>query len=395
MDPQLTEEHQQIKDLVRRFVADELLPLENDILRRAAVGEGIHLTETEKAKVDARAKALGLWALDAPAEVGGFDLPAEAMVGVDEEMAKTIAHYSLPPDSPNLHMLAAVATPEQKMRYLRPYANGEMTSAMAISEPGAGADPRRMTTRATWDGRNWVLNGRKIWISKAATSDFTIVMAVANRDGAGGITAFIVDRGTPGFNILRRIPMIGGVFTYEIAFEDCRLPPEAVLGGEGQGFAPMQKRLSVRRLQMGSWCVGMAQRALDILVAHASQRSTFGSLLSQRQAIQWWAADAATKIHATRLMVYDAARKVDQGREVRSELSMIKVYASEMATEVIDKAMQTLGAMGMTKEIPLYLMAEKVRWIRVGEGPSEVHRWVIARSIFGNVASSAVRQAAE
>ncbi|OJU35927.1 MAG: hypothetical protein BGN99_17745 [Alphaproteobacteria bacterium 65-37] len=234
-----------------------------------------------------------------------------------------------------------------------------------------------MSTRANWDGRNWVLNGRKIWISKAAEAEFTIAMAVASRDGAnGGITAFLVDKGTPGFNILRRIPMIGGQFTYEIAFEDCKLPPEAVLGGEGQGFAPMQKRLSVRRLQMGSWCVGIAQRALDILIEHASQRTTFGSLLAQRQTIQWWAADAATKIHATRLMVYDAARKVDQGREARAELSMIKVYASEMATEVIDKAMQTLGAMGMTKEIPLYLMAEKIRWIRVGE-PSGL-TWLLA-----------------
>ncbi|MBN9537223.1 MAG: acyl-CoA dehydrogenase [Alphaproteobacteria bacterium] len=274
-------------------------------------------------------------------------------------------------------MLLAVASPEQREKYLRPYANGEVVSAMAISEPGAGADPRRMSTRANWDGRNWVLNGRKIWISKAAEAEFTIAMAVASRDGAnGGITAFLVDKGTPGFNILRRIPMIGGQFTYEIAFEDCKLPPEAVLGGEGQGFAPMQKRLSVRRLQMGSWCVGIAQRALDILIEHASQRTTFGSLLAQRQTIQWWAADAATKIHATRLMVYDAARKVDQGREARAELSMIKVYASEMATEVIDKAMQTLGAMGMTKEIPLYLMAEKIRWIRVGE-PSGL-TWLLA-----------------
>lgn len=395
MEIELKEEHQQLKDLVRRFVKDELLPLENDIMRRAAVGEGIALTASEKAKVDARAKALGLWALDAPIEVGGFDLPAEAMVGVDEEIAKTIAYYSIPPDSPNLHMLLAVASPEQREKYLRPYASGEVISAMAISEPGAGADPRRMSTRANWDGRQWVLNGRKIWISKAAEAEFTIAMAVANRDGGGGITAFLVDKGTPGFNILRRIPMIGGVFTYEVAFEDCRLPPEAVLGAEGQGFAPMQKRLSVRRLQMGAWCVGIAQRALDILIEHASQRTTFGSLLAQRQTIQWWAADAATKIHATRLMVYDAARKVDQGREARTELSMIKVYASEMASEIIDKAMQTLGAMGMTKEIPLYLMAEKVRWIRVGEGPSEVHRWVIARGLFGGAASSFQKRAAE
>ena len=388
VEVELKEEYRLLKDLVRRFVNDELLPLERDVMARAAAGEGIALNQSEKEAVDRRAKELGLRALDAPAEFGGFDLPAEAMVGVDEEIAKTIVHYAIPPDSPNLHMLIAAASPEQREKYLRPYARGETISAMAISEPGAGSDPRRMSTRAAWTGDSWVLNGRKIWISKAGEADFTIAMAVSSRDdGGSGISAFIVDRGTPGFNILRRIPMLGGLFTYEIAFEDCRLPASALLGAEGQGFAPMQKRLSVRRLQMGAWCVGIAQRALDILIEHASQRTTFGTLLSQRQAVQWWAADAATKIHATRLMVYDAARKVDQGREVRLELSMIKIFSTEMATEIIDKAMQTLGAMGMTKEIPLYLMAEKVRWIRVGEGPSEVHRWVVARSLFGNASA--------
>ncbi len=391
VEVELKEEHAQIKELVRRFVREQLLPLEREVMVRAATGEGIALTSGEKKIVDRRAKELGLWALDVPSEFDGADLSAEAMVGVNEEIAKTVVHYAVPPDSPNLHMLVDVASPEQQEKYLRPYARGETISAMAISEPGAGSDPRRMSTKAVRTSKGWTLNGRKIWISKAGEADFTIAMAASSRDGGhGGISAFLVDRGTPGFNVLRRIPMIGGLFTYEIAFEDCHLPAEALLGAEGQGFAPMQGRLAVRRLQMGAWCVGIAQRALDILIEHAGQRKTFGTLLAQRQAIQWWAADAAAKIHATRLMVYDAARKVDQGRSVRLELSMLKVFASEMATEVVDKAMQTMGAMGMTKEIPLYLMAEKVRWIRVGEGPSEVHRWVVARSLFGGASSSQI-----
>ena len=156
-----------------------------------------------------------------------------------------------------------------------------------------------------------------------------------------------------------------------------------VLGRIGAGFAPMQLRLTVRRLQMGSWCIGMAQRALDMLVEHANQRVTFGERLADRQAIQWWVADAATKLHACRLMVMDAAVKQDEGRDVRMEASMIKVFATEMATEVIDHAQQAFGAMGVTQELPLSWLAQKVRTMRVYEGPSEVHRMVIARRVLG------------
>ncbi|MGE0660348.1 MAG: acyl-CoA dehydrogenase family protein, partial [Reyranellaceae bacterium] len=260
MDFELSEEHRMLKELVRRFVREQLLPLEPEVLRRDAEGRGVGLTDEERAKVNARARELGLWGLDAPPRFGGHDLPLEAMVGVAEEIGRTIINYAIPPDSPNLHMLMAVATPEQMQRYVEPYARGEMTAAIAITEPGAGADPSGMATRAVKEGGGWVLNGRKIWIGRVAEADFTIVMAVTNKEkGArGGISAFLVDRDTPGFNVLRRIPMIGGRFTYEIAIEDCRLPEAALLGREGEGFAPMQKRLSVRRLQMGAWCIGMA-----------------------------------------------------------------------------------------------------------------------------------------
>ncbi|MGE0151079.1 MAG: acyl-CoA dehydrogenase family protein [Reyranellaceae bacterium] len=385
MDFELKEEHRMLKELVHKFVRDELLPLEPAVLARDMEGKGVGLTEEERAKVNARARELGLWGLDAPPEFGGHDLPLEAMIGVAEEIGHTVINYAIPPDSPNLHMLMQVATPEQTRLYVEPYARGEATAAIAISEPGAGADPSAMTTRAERQGDHWVLNGRKTWISRVDVADFAIVMAVTDKaKGArGGISAFLVPRGTPGFNLQRRIPMIGGRFTWEIAIEDCRLPADALLGREGEGFAPMQKRLSVRRLQMGAWCIGMADRALQMMIEHAVNRVTFGERLADRQAIQWWVADAAMRIHASRLMVYDAAWKWDQGREIRTELSMIKVFVPEMASEVVDKAMQTLGAMGLVKELPLHAMASMLRWIRVGEGPSEVHRWVIARSLLG------------
>jgi acyl-CoA dehydrogenase len=242
-----------------------------------------------------------------------------------------------------------------------------------------------MLTRAVRDGDDWVINGRKIWISRANDADFTILMAVTDREkGArGGMSAFLVDKGTPGFKVLRRIPMIAGAVTYEVLLEDCRVPGWKLLGVEGQGFAPMQLRLGTRRLEMAAWSIGMAQRALDMIIDYAPQRKTFGLPLSERQSIQWWVTDAATRIHAARLMTYDCAWKIDEGRDTRLEISMIKAYATEMAWEVVDRAMQTFGAMGMTKEMPLQLMAAKLRTMRIYDGPTEVHKWVVARNLLG------------
>ena len=262
---------------------------------------------------------------------------------------------------------------------------GKTISAIGISEPGAGSDPAGMITSAVRDGDDWVINGRKIWITRAAEADFTILMAVTDKvKGArGGMSAFLVDKGTPGFNILRRIPMLGGQYSYEIALEDCRVEGWKLLGQEGSGFAPMQVRLGTRRIQMAAWSVGMAQRALDMVIEYAPQRKTFGMPLSERQAIQFWVAEAATKIHAARLMTYDCAWKQDNGRDVRSEISMIKWFATEMAYETVDRAMQAFGAMGMTKELPLQLMQAKLRTMRIYDGPTEVHKWVVARNLLG------------
>lgn len=374
-----------LKDLVARFVRDELMPLEGPVMAREAEGRGLGLTEEQHTRLDGVSRELGLWGLDAPKDVGGWDLPMVAMVGVEEEIGRTVTPYVLPPDSPNLRMLMATVDERQRAAYLAPYVAGKTISAIGISEPGAGSDPAAMTTRAVRDGDDWVINGRKIWISRAAEADFTILMAVTDKEkGArGGISAFLVDKGAPGFNVLRRIPMVGGQYTYEIALDDCRVEGWKLLGKEGAGFAPMQIRLGTRRIQMAAWSVGMAQRALDMVVEYAPQRRTFGAPLSERQAIQFWVAEAATKIHATRLMTYDCAWKLDQGRDVRTEISMIKWFATEMAYETVDRAMQAFGAMGMTKELPLQLMQAKLRTMRIYDGPTEIHKWVVARNILG------------
>jgi len=383
MDFELAEEHRMLADLVQRFVRDELMPLEGAVLEREANGQGAYLTADERKRLDKVSNDMGLWSLDAPEGAGGMGMPHVALVAVNEALGSTVATYTLPPDSPNLRMLMTAVNEQQRKAYLEPYARGETISAIGISEPGAGADPSGMITRAVRDGDDWIINGRKIWITRAAEADFTILMAITDKEkkARGGMSAFLVDRDTPGFNVLRRIPMLGGEFTYEVTLEDCRIPGWKLLGEEGQGFGPMQVRLGTRRMEMAAWCIGAAQRALDMMRAYAPQRKTFGHKLSERQSIQWWVADGAAKIHAARLMAYDCAWKIDQGRDVRTEISMIKFFATEMAQEIIDNAMQCFGAMGMTKEMPLHLFAGRIRNMRIYDGPSEVHRMVVARNL--------------
>ena len=224
---ELAEEHRMLQELVAKFVIQELRPLERAVMAREAGGGTVALTEAEEAPLFAKCKELGLWGLDVPEALGGANLPAVALMAVNEELGKTCVPFIFPPDSPNLHMLMAVADEAQRAKYLVPYADGSAKSAIAISEPGAGGDPAGMMTRAVRDGDDWVINGRKIWISRVSYADFTIVMA---RTGEGkrheGVSAFIVERGTKGFIVEREIQMLGGQRTYEVVFEECRVPAD-------------------------------------------------------------------------------------------------------------------------------------------------------------------------
>ena len=255
------EETAMIRETVAKFVDRELLPLEPHYLKSKLPGsDHPELTAEQWQRLRTVSKDLGLWGLDAPEDLGGHDLPTCTMAAVHEELGRTCVPFVLPPDSPNLRMLQAVGTDAQKREYMKPYIEGRMSSAIAISEPGAGGDPAAMKTRAVLEGGQWVLNGRKIWISNARAADFIIVMARVGTDARqGGITAFIVEKGTPGFIIEREIPMLGGGSTYEIVFEDCRIPEGSVLGEVGKGYAPMQLRLRTRRLEMGSTCIGIRE----------------------------------------------------------------------------------------------------------------------------------------
>lgn len=379
----LDEQTLMIADTVRKFVERELIPLEPVFAaRQVAVDDEGPLTPDMVAHLRAVSHNLGLWGLDAPEEFGGLNLPHVTMAAVAEELGRTITCFTLPPDTPNLKMLAAVGSAEQKEKYLKPYVEGKLVSGIAISEPGAGSDPAGIRMKAEPSEDGWVLNGRKIWITNAAKADFLIVMArVGPMNRRDGITAFIVDRNAEGFSVERAIPMVADTLTYELVFEDCRIPASAVLGKVGTGYEPMQLRLISRRLEMASTCVGMTERVLDILCRHVTQRTTFGQPLADRQVVQWWIADISTRLHAARLMIHDAAEKADAGHDVRHEASMLKVYSTEMAYQACDHAMQALGAMGMTKELPLYHLWQRARIMRVYEGPTEVHLQSVAKRV--------------
>ena len=364
-----------LQELAAKFVSAELIPLEPGVMaRESSTGSG-YLTREEKARADSRAKELGLFGLDAPESVGGFDLPNLALIGVGEELGYTAVYYELPPNSANLRILLEEGSQAQQDKYLEPLARGECTTAIMVSEPGAGGDPSGMKTRAERDGDGWVINGRKSWISNAADADIFFLFAVTGRTESGKpeVTAFIIDRDTPGIVVEREVPMLAGWKTWEVAIDNCRIGDDARLGETGQGWRPLQKRLESRRIEIASWSIGAARRALDMIIELAPNRETFGAPLSERQAIQWWVTETQTGIHACRLMCQHAAWSLDNGIDVSNQVSLLKAHATEMANTAIDRAMQVYGAAGVSRDTPLYLLSQQARLSRVYEGPTEIH----------------------
>jgi (R)-benzylsuccinyl-CoA dehydrogenase len=382
-----------LRRLVRDFREKELMPLEEVVLQREAKRALVDVDEplippADNERLLKKAKEIGLFGIDVPEEYGGMGLGNYAKVIVYEELYKTIVPFILPPDAPNLHFLMQCCNEEQKERYLIPYSRGEITSNLALTEPNAGSDAGAIKLKAERKGDKWVLNGQKTFITGAPKADFLITMAVTDPEKGkrGGITAFLVDKGTPGLKVTRAIKTINNdQHPYEVYYDDVVLDDSQVLGEVGQGFIPLQNRLGVRRLEIGCRAIGMSERALQMMIDYSKQRSTFGQLLSDRQAIQWWIADSLTDIHATKLMVYDAAKKMDQGiKDIRRETSMIKVFATEMGTRVLDRAIQAHGGNGVTKDLPLEYMYRLMRIFRIVEGPSEIHRYTIARDALRN-----------
>ncbi|MGB3432874.1 acyl-CoA dehydrogenase family protein [Achromobacter sp.] len=395
MDFELPEESRMVRDTVARFVKEELIPHEALIIRRESE-RGFSDTpiippELEAALQD-KAKSIGLWGIDVPEEFGGQDLGMLTKCLVVEQLKHSIVPFVLPPESPNLFLLKELCRGDQVDRYLLPYSRGEKKSCLALSEPGAGSDAAAIKTRAERKNGKWLLNGTKLWISNARRSDFMIVMALTDPAAgkSGAYTAFLVDKGTPGLTIPTSFPMIGEYHPYEVVLDNVELDDSQVLGEVGGGFAPISKRLGVRRLEIASRCLGLATRCLEMMIEQANTRHTFGAPLADRQAVQWWIADSYQEIEMLRLMVYRMAWKMDQGdADVRRDGSLVKVQGTEMITRVVDRAIQLFGGMGVSKELPLEYISRMCRVMRIVEGPSEVHRWIIARDLLRNGLPSA------
>jgi len=393
MNFDLPEDARLVGELTARFVADDLIPLERLVIEREAArglgGDPLIPSDVE-ALLNARSKELGLWGIDVEERYGGHGMGALVKCVVTEQMNYSITPFILPPDSPNLQYLQECCTGDQIERYLLPYARGEKKSALALTEAGAGSDAAGIKMKAERRGAAWVLNGEKMWISNARTADFIIVVAVTDRDKGtrGGMTAFLVDKGTPGVTVPQDFSVIGGNFHgYAVNFDDVELGDEQVLGTVGQAFAPLQNRLGIRRMECACWCLGYAQRALDMMIEQANSRITFGAPLADRQTVQNWISDSYQEIEMVRLLTYRLAWHLDQEDvearrgDIRRGASAVKVQATEMATRVIDRAMQSFGGMGLCKELPLEFMSREVRVLRIVEGPSEIHRWLIARDL--------------
>jgi alkylation response protein AidB-like acyl-CoA dehydrogenase len=387
----LPDELRMLRETVARFVREELIPLEPMVIERESrkgLTDEPALPPDVEAQLHAKAKAIGLWGIDVPERYGGQDLGALAKCVVLEQMKYSIVPLVLRPDSPNLFMLERACRREQIQKYLLPYSKGDKTSCIAITEPGAGSDVSGISTRAERRNGKWILNGSKVFISNARSADFMIVIAVSDpaKGKRGGMTAFLVDQGTAGVSIPSSFPTLSGEYhPYAVYFDNVELSDEQVLGEVGQAFIPLQNRLGVRRMEIAARSLGFARRCIDLMIRYANERTTFGVHLADRQAIQWFIADSYQELEMARLLTYRIAWRLDEGAtDFRREASMAKVQATEMIQRVVDRAMQMHGGLGMTKALPLEYISRVCRVYRIVEGPSEVHRWTIARDLLKN-----------
>jgi acyl-CoA dehydrogenase len=341
----------------------------------------------------ARARAEGLWAPHLPPEAGGTGQGFLAYAHLNEEIGRSawaqLVFGCQAPDAGNGEILHLFGTEEQKEHWLRPLVAGEIRSFFSMTEPDvAGSDPTTLRTRAVRDGDEWVIDGHKWFSSGADGAAFGIVMAITDTDADPHRRAsqIIVPADTPGVEIVRPISVFGhegrGWTTHcEVRYTGVRVPVANVLGAPGDGFRIAQKRLGPGRIHHVMRWLGQMERAFELMCRRALDREAFGSRLADKQTIQNWIADSAAEIQACRLMTLDAAHKIDQGDEARVEISLIKFYAARVLGEVVDRAIQVHGALGLTDDTPLARMYVHARGARVYDGPDEVHRMVVSRRI--------------
>jgi acyl-CoA dehydrogenase len=386
---ELPDELRLLRETVADFMARDVAAAEH-----GEDPDAFRLPPAKLEPLQAKARAAGLWCLASPEDHGGGGLSLLAQALVAEEAAQCRMGAYIPAcgafgfDPPNV--LFEAGTPEQVERYALPtIASGER-AFVAISEPAGGSDPARsIETTARREGDRYLLNGTKFWITGGLEARWGIVFArTGSEKGRDAISAFLVERDFPGFSATE-IDVIRSWSPAELVFQDCEVPAENLLGAEGRGFAVCQSWLTHERVPYSAATLGVAVAALRLAVEYAKERRAFGSTLAQKQAIQWMLADSDIELRAARLMVWQAAWLADLGRPFKTEASAAKVFASEAAWRVIDRCVQILGGMGVAKEYPFERWFRELRIRRIGEGPSEVHRLVVARSLLGD----AMRQA--
>jgi acyl-CoA dehydrogenase len=378
MDFSLSDEQRLLVETARRFVRSELMPLEKELEEKRA------LDPARARAIFEKSKALGLYAVNIPAEYGGGGLSAVDTCLAEEQFGHT-TDILIRRAFGNVYEVLLLANDRQRERWLLPSVRGERVFSVCFTEPEAGSDAAGIRTRATRDGDGWLLTGQKIFISDGLFSDFFVVSAVTDpTKGAKGISLFIVDKGMAGFTIGRDQPMMGlaGTSHIEMFFEGVRLGPEHLLGQEGRGLNHAFETLGrIRLAQIGARAVGKATRILDMTTEHARERRQFGKPIGEQQLIQQLLADSAIEINAARMLLLQAAHEIDQGRDARERISMVKVYASEMLGRVADRAVQVFGGMGYCKDLPIERFYRDARIFRIFDGTSEIHRTVIARSM--------------
>jgi acyl-CoA dehydrogenase len=383
LSPELTELRRKMKE----FIDGEVIPAEPVLMGHDPLVAADKLEELK-----AEAKRRDLWALGHPAEIGGGGLPFMDFVYLNEIIGRSeygqmaVGSVSMQ-DSIMLHLYASG---EQRERWLKPLVAGEIYPSVGLTEPEvAGSDPTQIRTTAVLDGNEWVINGHKWFTSGAQRASFTTVFAKTDPDAESRhlqFSAIIVPTDNPGYDIVRAVPSMGTTAGdhCEVYYRDVRVPHDNLLGERGKGFLIAQKRLGPGRIFHCMRWLGQAQRAFELMVDRANTRYAHGSLLREKGEIQRYVAESAAEIQAARLMTVDAAQAMDRGDEARVEISLIKFWGASMLHNVIDRAIQVHGALGVTSDTPLERMYREARYARLYDGPDEVHRMVVARQLLSS-----------
>ncbi|MDQ0859268.1 acyl-CoA dehydrogenase family protein [Bacillus sp. V2I10] len=385
MHLRLTDEQRMVQKTIRKFVENELMPLENTVLRNELEGKP-SLSKEKMHELQQKAKQSGFWGINTPEEYGGADIGQMMLAIVQMEVSKTFVPFRFGGSADNI---LYYANEEQKEKYLIPTINGDKKSCFAMTEPAAGSDTRNIQMTAVKDGNEWVLNGEKTFITGGNEADFVMVIAITDKEkhratGRDGVTCFIVDRDMGWTS--EYIHTMGEWGPASLFFDGVRVPEENILRELHGGYKLGLEWIGFARWIVGATAVGAAERLLQMAIDYSKERETFGRPIADRQAIQWQIADSATEIEAAKWLVLNAAFTLDQGEDNRHLASMAKLYGSNMGNRVVDRVLQIHGGMGYTRELPIERWYREARLWRIYDGTDEIQRLILSRNLLkGNV----------